>query len=146
MFYGRFFTKIPRYNRIRNRRNDFSFNKYHLILLQNKTILKTIKLQMICFKRNVVYSWIFHCGYLLLNNCVWLVKVQEKNNIYTCVNSTESEADPNFLHQPHMNTKTLLCVIINLLYLNVPDEQLLWLYMIPQYWTDIVSYFLSNQW
>ena len=42
-----FFTKIHRYHRIRNRRNDIYFVKYYFISVHNKSILKTINTQMV---------------------------------------------------------------------------------------------------
>ena len=42
-----FLTKIIRYHISINRRNDFYFEKYYFILVHNKTILKTINMQMV---------------------------------------------------------------------------------------------------
>ena len=53
-----------------------------------------------------------------------LVKIQNENNIYpSCVKSTQPYVYTNFLHQLHMHANTTLCVIINMLYLNLLDDQ-----------------------
>ena len=50
-----------------------------------------------------------------------------------------------FIHELHIQANTVLCVIINLLYLNFPDNQLLCVYMITQYQTHIASLLIYNK-
>ena len=54
-------TKIHRYHRIKNSRNNISFVKYHFIIVDNKPILKTINMQTVLMK----------CG-ILLNILFWI--------------------------------------------------------------------------
>ena len=55
-----FFRTIHRYHRIRNRGNDFSFSKYYLISVHNKTIFKTINMKTVFEKIGIflnISSW-----------------------------------------------------------------------------------------
>ena len=63
--------------------------------------------------------WIFS-----LSRCIWLGKIRDDNNIYTSwVNSTEPYIEPDFIHQIHMHAINRICVIINMLYLDLLDDQ-----------------------
>ena len=85
---GFFFTAINRDHRIRNRSNFFS-NKYFIFAHFKYYIGGNQREDYIWW--NVVYCWIFHCGYIFLPCCVWLVENQDKNNSYiSCLNNKKA--------------------------------------------------------
>ena len=140
-----FLTTTHRYNIIMNRSNDFSFENQCFLIVHYKSILKTINTQTVFDEIWYIIQY-FIVNFFPFPN-IFIGKTQDKNNIYTsCVNSTEPKVEPYFFHQLNMHTITLLCVIINPMYLHLPDLQWLCLYMIPQYWAYIASFFLDNQW
>ena len=80
-----------------------------------------------------VYWWIFHCEYLLLTHLIWLGKYKTYISFLIC---KELWIYSVLLYQMNMHAKTVLCVIINLLYLNIPDDKWLGPYTIIKYCTQ----------
>ena len=62
-----FFTAIHSYHRISNSRNYFSFEKYYLIIVHNKTILKKINTQTVFDEMWYIFE------YLIVNLLPFLV-------------------------------------------------------------------------